>query len=71
MNLSARGDEVLRYQGRLCVLDVNDLRREILKEANGSVIPFIRVPPKCIVISKNVSAEWFEEGYRGIFGQMS
>ena len=32
----SRGDEVLRYQGRLCVPDVDDLRRKISEEAYGS-----------------------------------
>ena len=30
------GDTVLRYQGRLCVLDVDSLRGQILEEAHGS-----------------------------------
>ncbi|WMV58741.1 hypothetical protein MTR67_052126, partial [Solanum verrucosum] len=30
------GDRVLRYQGRLCVPDVDDLREKILEEALGS-----------------------------------
>ena len=29
------GDGVLRYQGGLCVPNVDDLRNRILKEANG------------------------------------
>ena len=35
MILLAR-DVVLRYQGRLCVLNVDDLRNHILEEAHGS-----------------------------------
>lgn len=33
---SQGGDGVLRYHGRLCVLNVDYLRRQILKEAHGS-----------------------------------
>ncbi len=37
MNLSLRGgDGVLRYQGRLCVPDVDGLKDRILEEAHGS-----------------------------------
>ena len=31
-----RDDDILRYQGRLCVLDVDDLRSGIIAEAHGS-----------------------------------
>jgi len=34
--LSQWGDGVLRYQGRLCVPDVDGLREKILEEAHGS-----------------------------------
>ena len=34
--LSQGGDGVLRYQGRLCVPNVDNLRRQILEEAHGS-----------------------------------
>ena len=30
------GDAIIRYQGMLCVPDVDDLRRPILEEAHGS-----------------------------------
>ena len=33
---SQRGDGVLRYQGRLCVPDVGELRKHILAEAHNS-----------------------------------
>ena len=33
---SQGGDGVLRYQGRLCVLDVGELRQHILAEAHNS-----------------------------------
>jgi len=33
---SQRGDGVLRYQGRLCVPDVDGLREQILEEAHSS-----------------------------------
>ena len=33
---SLKGDGVLRYQGRLCVPNVEDLRKQILEEAHGS-----------------------------------
>ena len=33
---SQEGDGVLRYQGRLCVPDADDLRRKILEEAHAS-----------------------------------
>ena len=35
-SFSSRGDGVFRYQGRLCVPNVNDLRNQILEEAHGS-----------------------------------
>ena len=34
-SFSERGDGVLRYQGRLCVPDVNYLRKRILEKPNG------------------------------------
>ena len=34
---SQRGDGVLRYQGRLCVLDVEELRQHIFAEAHNSM----------------------------------
>ena len=40
------GERGTRYKGRLCMPDVDDLRRQILDEGHGSDIPFIRVPPK-------------------------
>ncbi|KAH0642123.1 hypothetical protein KY290_035222 [Solanum tuberosum] len=40
---SQRGDWVLRYQGRLCVLDVAGLREKILEEAHG-----LRFVAKCL-----------------------
>ena len=45
---SQGGDGVLRYQGRLCVPDVGELRQHILTEALG--IQFIQVPLRCIAI---------------------
>ena len=36
MRHSPGGDGVLRYQGRLCVPNVEDLRKQILEEAHGS-----------------------------------
>ena len=30
------GDDILRYQDRLCVLDVDDLQTRIIAEAHGS-----------------------------------
>ena len=35
-SFSLGGDGVLRYQGRLCVPNVDDLRNCILEEAHGS-----------------------------------
>ena len=35
-------DCVLRYQGRLCVTDVEDLRKQILEEAHG---PYYSIHP--------------------------
>ena len=34
------GDGVLRYRGRLCVPDVDDLRSRLLEEAHGSQYSF-------------------------------
>ena len=44
------GYGVLRYQGRLCVLNVDGLMEQILEEAHSSGILFTREPPRCIVI---------------------
>lgn len=49
-SFSRGGDDLLRYKGRLCIPDVDDLRRKLLEEAHGFDILFIRVPTKCIVI---------------------
>ena len=35
-SFSLRGDGVLRYQERLCVPNVDDLRNQILEEPHGS-----------------------------------
>ena len=42
-SFSLRWDGVLRYQGRLCVPNVDDLRNRILEKAHGSLIPFIEI----------------------------
>ena len=36
-SLSLGGDGVLRFQGRLCILNVDGLRDRILEEAHGSL----------------------------------
>lgn len=48
--LSKGVDEVLRYQDRLCVLDVDGLRKQILARFIVLDILFIREPPRCTVI---------------------
>ena len=45
-------NDVIRYQGRLCVPSVDDLRRKLLKKLMVCDIPFIQVPPICIMIFK-------------------
>ena len=35
-SFSQRGDGVLRYQGTLCVTNVDDLRSRILEEGHGA-----------------------------------
>ena len=50
---------MLRYQGRLCVLDVDDLRRRVLEEACGSQYSIYWLPPKCIVILERYIGEMF------------
>ena len=51
------GNAVLRYQDRLCVPDVDDLRRHIMENAYDSQYPLIRVPPKCIMTFKRCIGE--------------
>ena len=46
------GDGVLRYQGRLCVPDVGELRQHILEEAQTIGIQFIQVSVRCTTICK-------------------
>ena len=54
----ALGDEgILSYQDRMCALDVDDLRPQFLKRPMVSYIPYIQVPPKCIMIL-NSSISW-------------
>ena len=36
-SFSQGGIGVFRYQGRLCVLDVDNLKKQILEEAHGSL----------------------------------
>ena len=40
------------YQFRLCVTDRDDLWKYIMKRHMVLKVPFIRVPPKCIVMFK-------------------
>ncbi|WMV49860.1 hypothetical protein MTR67_043245, partial [Solanum verrucosum] len=47
---SQGGDGVLRYQGRLCVPKVGELRQQILTKAHNSGYLFIQVPLRCTVI---------------------
>jgi len=49
---SQRGDGVLRYQGRLYVLNVDDLREKILMEAHSSRYSTNHEPPRCTVSCK-------------------
>ena len=35
-SFSLRGNDVLRYQGRLCVPNVDGLRNRVIEEAHGS-----------------------------------
>ena len=46
-SFSLGGDGVLRYQGRLCIPNVNGLRIQILEKLMGTVTPFIRVRQIC------------------------
>ena len=47
---SQGGDSVLRYQGRLCVPDVGELRKHILVETHNLEILVNQVRLRCIVI---------------------
>ena len=49
---SQGGDGVLRYQGRLCVPYVGELRQHILEEAQTIGIQFIQVSVRCTTICK-------------------
>ena len=44
------GDGVLRYQGRMCVPNVDDLRNKILYKFMEPVTLFIRVLLRCTII---------------------
>ena len=47
----ALGDDgIIRYQNRLCVPDVNDLRARIVAEAHGSRYSIYPGSTKCIMI---------------------
>ena len=50
MRHSPVGGGVLRYQGRLFVLDVDGLKGIFIKKLMVPDIPFIREPQRCIVI---------------------
>ena len=57
------GDGVLRYQGRLCVSDVGELRQHILAEAHNFSIYFIQVPLRYTASAGSLLVEWHEEKY--------
>ena len=44
------GDGILRYQDRLCVPDMDDLVPGLLQRTTIPDIPYIQVPPRCIMI---------------------
>lgn len=45
---SQGGDDILRYQGKLCIPDVDNLKRKIFGESHSSRYFIHRVPPRCI-----------------------
>ncbi|WMV25527.1 hypothetical protein MTR67_018912, partial [Solanum verrucosum] len=47
---SQGGDEILRYQGRLCVPNIDGLRKKFLEESHISRYSIHPRPPRCIVI---------------------
>ena len=68
MNHSPGEDGVHRYQGRFYVLDVDDLRRQIFEEANGSLHSIHPDPTKMYSNLQEIYClEWFEEGYIRVF----
>ena len=62
---SQGGDGVLRYQGRLYVPDVGELRQHILAEAHNSRYSIHQGDTKTVPRSAgSLLVEWHEEGYR-------
>ncbi|KAH0657090.1 hypothetical protein KY285_031972 [Solanum tuberosum] len=66
---SQEGDGVLRYQGRLCVPNVEDLREQILEEAHSSRYSIHPGATKMYCdLTGDLLVEWDEEGHYGICG---
>ena len=49
-SFSLGDDDILRYPERLCVPDMDYLRTRIIAAAMVPNIPYIQVPPRCIMI---------------------
>ena len=45
-----RDDDIIRYQDRLCVPDMDDLVPGLLQRTTIPDIPYIQVSPRCIMI---------------------
>ena len=65
---SQGGDGVLRYEGRLCVLDMGELRHILLQNPRILNILFIQVPLRCTAICVSLLVEWHEAGYSRLCG---
>ena len=63
-DFSQGGYGVLRYQGRLCVPDVETCGIIYLQRLKNPGILFIQVPLRCIATSGSLLVEWHEEGYK-------
>ena len=61
-------DGVLRYQGRLCVPNIDCLRNRILDEGHRPVTPFIRVRQTCTMkLGKCFDGEVWKRTWRNLF----
>ena len=65
-SFSLGGDGVLRYQGRLCVPKVDDLRNRILEESHGSRYSIYRGSSNMYQPSGSVFFGRFEQGHCGV-----
>lgn len=59
-DLQLHDDGSLWISERLCVSDIDEIKREIMTEAHSSLLSSIREPQRCIKISKKLLVERHE-----------